>query len=320
MEKILRRFPAGASLLEVVIAIVLLEVIIVIFGTILLAFRLANEAHYRNQASTIAEAGLDALRAANPTTISDQVDSPFLGTILNHGAWSIAATSSAPSGSNILQEKFSSPPSGDISGLLLLNSQPAATSTVLASLLWTPENSASGTAKVGILIRGIDATHGYFYSIGPENIILEKRDGATLTTLFSQSGTHAPGAWHKLKIAASGTTFSFYYNDILMGTASDAAFGEGDVALFSEYALIKTDSISASGDLSASWDFDSAVAGTLPEDLERLGFGDIPKGRGTLTIEDAYPGDTGLKKATIKVFWLSPGGEKNIETATLLKL
>ncbi len=313
-------FHTGANLLEVVIALVLLGVIIAAFGTIFLAFRLANEASYRNMASAIAEAGLDALRSADPAIISNQTDSPFLGTLINHGAWSVFATSTAPSGSQALIETSSSPTSGNISGLLLLNSKSVATSTVEAYVLWAPENSASGTAKAGILIRNTDTTHGYFYSIGPESIELEKRNGGTKTTLFSQSGSYSQGVWHKLKIIASGTNFSLYYNDLLIGSASDTIFTEGDLAIFSEYALLGADSITISGDINQNWNFDSDTAGSLPKNLKRLGFGDIPRGRGTLTISDAYPGYTDLKKATIKVYWLSPQGEKNVEATTLLKM
>ena len=102
---------AGASLLEVVIALALLGVIITVFGTVLFALRLAYEAHYRNRASAIAEAGLDALRSANPAIISDQTNSPFLGTIINHGSWSVFATSTAPSGTKAIREAASSPAS-----------------------------------------------------------------------------------------------------------------------------------------------------------------------------------------------------------------
>lgn len=314
------RLRAGASLLEVVIALALLGVTITVFGTILLALRLANEANYRNRASAIAEAGLDALRSVEPSIISDQTDSPFLGTIINHGSWSVFATSTAPSGAKALREDLSSPASGAISGLLLLNSKSVATSTVEAYVLWTPENAASGTAKTGVFIRGTDATHGYFYSIGPANILFEKRNGGTNTVLFSQSGSYSPGAWHKIKISASQNNFSLYYNDILIGSASDTAFTLGDIALFSEYALLSADSITISGDINSAWNFDADAGGTLPENLKGLGFGDIPKGRGTLTIEDAYAGAAGLKKATIKVYWFSPQGEKNVETSTLIKM
>lgn len=317
--KITMRFRAGATLIEIAIAIVLLGVIIVVFGSVFITFRLANEANYRNRASALAETSLDALRSAPSSLINDQTNAPFLGTLINQGVWSVFATSSAPSGTKVLKETSSSPVSGSISGLLVLSSKTVATSTVEARLLWTPENQASGTTKAGILVRGSDATHGYFYSIGPEGIIFEKRNNGTNTTLFSQSGSHSPGTWYKLKLIASAASFSLYYNDVLIGSASDTTFTDGDIALFSEYALISADSISISGDISSSWTFDSDSAGTLPGNLKRLGFGDIPKGRGTLTIENAYEGITDFKKAAVRVYWFSPQGEKSVEAATLLK-
>ena len=309
----------GANLLEVVVALGLVGVILIVFSSTLIGFKLANESNNRNKASAIAEAALDALRALNASEITDQTNGSFLGLILNQGNWEVSASSTAPSTANILTEKNSSPVTADTSGLLLISPKSLATSTVEASLSWTPENSASGTAKLGFLMRGRDLTHGYYYSISPTAIALELMDDGASTTLFTQAGSYAPGTWHKLKAMIDGSSFSLYYNDLLLGAASNSTFSEGELAIFAQYALISVDNLTMSGDAAASWNFDSDAQRSIPVALRRDGLGGLPRGRGVLTIEDAFTGNTDLKKATVKIFWSAAQGEKSLEASTLIK-
>lgn len=308
---------SGLSLLEVVVSLALLSTIIVVFSSALFSFKLANEAKNRNRAATLAEASLDALRALPSSLIVDQINGSFLGVLIGQGKWEVATSSVAVSAPNILKEVKSSSISKDVSGLLPLTPKNTATSTIEASIYWVPENSASGTAKIGFIINGRDLTHGYFYSIDPDSIQFEKLDNA-ITSLFSQSGSYGQSIWHKLKVVIYPGSFSLYYNNLLIGNVTDSTFIEGEIALFGEYALISADNISLSGDASASWNFDSDEIGALPSGLRRFGFDELPQGRGTLTIEDAYSGNSDLKKATARVYWTTPQGEKNVEASTLI--
>jgi len=315
----LKHFRAGVTLIELVVAIALIGVLVIVFVSALFGFRLLNETKNRYRAIALSETALDALRALPGTSIDDQTDMPFLGVLVNAGNFEVSAAPNAPSAPNILREFSSSPASLNVSGLLLLTPKVAATTTVEAKLQWVPDSSASGTPRVGMMLRGTDLTHGYFYTVDPNSIQFELRNGATTTALFAAAGSYASSTWYTLKASVDGAgNFSLYLNGLPISTVTDTAFSTGEAALIGESALINADDIILSGDTSDSWNFDGEEVGALPSSLRRAGFGDLPKGRGTLTISNAFVGNSTLKKATVRVYWAGTQEEKKVEASTFI--
>jgi prepilin-type N-terminal cleavage/methylation domain-containing protein len=315
----LKHFRAGVTLIELVVAIALVGVLVIVFASALAGFRLLNETKNRYRATALSETALDALRALPSASIADQADMPFLGVLVNAGNFEVSTSPGAPSAPNILHEFRSSPPSLNVSGLLLLTPRVAATTTIEAKLQWAPDLSATGTPRVGMMLRGVDLAHGYFYTIDPNSIQFELRNGAKTTALFSTAGSYASSTWYTLKASVDGGgNFSLYLNGLQISTVTDTTFATGEVALIGESALINADDIILSGDTSGSWNFDGDPIGALPGTLRRNGFGDLPKGRGTLTISDAFAGNSTLKKATVRVYWEGKQEEKKLETSTFI--
>lgn len=315
----LKHFRAGVTLIELVVAIALIGVLVIVFGGALAGFRLLNETKNRYRAAALAETALDALRSLPSASIADQADMPFLGVLVNAGNFEVFAAPSAPSAPNILREFRSSPSSLNVSGLLLLTPKVAATTTLEAKLQWVPDLSATGTPRVGMILAGVDLAHGYFYTIDPDSIQFELHNGATTTALFATAGSYASGTWYTLKASVDGAgNFSLYLNGLQIGSVSDTTFGTGEVALIGESATILADDIILSGDTNGSWNFDGDPTGALPGSLRRNGFGDLPKGRGTLTISDAFAGNSTLKKATVRVYWAGAQEEKKLEASTFI--
>ncbi|MBI2099110.1 hypothetical protein HYT45_01705 [Candidatus Uhrbacteria bacterium] len=318
-EKYYFKILKGATLIELVVAIALVGVMVIAFAGTLSGVRFFNESKIRYAASILTEKALDALRAIDPNLISDQAAGPFLGVLINHGVWKISATGAAPSSPNILAEQSSSPSSFDVSGILVLSSRIADDVTAETKIKWSPDPSATGTPRVGFILRGRDAGNGYFFSIEPTLVSLEKRTAGIKTSLASSSRAFSADTWYTIKAAMTGNTILIYVDGAPVGSASDSAFTAGEIALFAENALLGADNVTLTGDLVYVWNFDAGPVGSLPANLQRVGFGNLPQGRGTLTVENAFSGINDFKKATARVYWTAADEEKSVEAVTFIQ-
>jgi hypothetical protein len=89
----------------------------------------------------------------------------------------------------------------------------------------------------GLVFRAVDDNHfyEYYFRTTSQDIIVVKHDGATRTVVSGPVPfTCTNGVWYTLKVAAEGSSFRFYTNDVeIDGLAfTDSSFASGKVGVY----------------------------------------------------------------------------------------
>src|SRR5690242_8680135 len=77
--------PRGMTLIEVVIALVLVSVLVITFAISLVAAVYARQVHYRNMAAALADEEIAALQTTGASQIPIQTNGSLLGVLFSQG-------------------------------------------------------------------------------------------------------------------------------------------------------------------------------------------------------------------------------------------
>jgi len=330
------------SLVDTVTSFFVIGVLILVFANLLTVRTVNRRVLFRTQAAAIANEELSALKRYDISSLPNQTNGSFLGTLYNAGGWTVVGdTTPGHGGVSALDTPAVSGFSNKVSSILQLPAGSYGDATLEATVKFSSD-TAAGTAA-GFFFRATDANNGYRLLVAPtgndldttvggqQNWILEKVVNGTVITprIFSANvaGINL-NSWNTIKIIASSTSLKNYLNGngVDSGILTDADFTDGAAALIGWNGVhARFDDITTTvGLITSSWGFEGVT--TLPTAWVRLGLNDLPDGtpktfddNGKLTLT-AYPNtnSTTLKQATITITWSNNGSTGSYSTTALI--
>lgn len=300
--------PKGFGLIQTLLAVALVSGAIFVFATLANILRLNKAGSLYTAAYKIAQEQMETIQTLRLADLTPRTDSDFFNVIYNSGEAGATSDAAAPSAPNVL--RLSSSTSTVDLALLPFSG--------ISDFIFEASVKTPGAAqKTGLLFRAEDADNYYFFHIKSDRIALEKKTNGTETALYETFQTFNADVWYKLKVVAAGNTISLYLNDTKIQDISDASFSSGSFALANLDTPSDFDNVLFTyGGETCQWNFDNLAQGEIPSDWRRFGLGDLPSGRGTITISEPY-GTTDIKKIDVSVFWIEKGQTKSVTISTL---
>lgn len=336
-KNILRVERPGFGLVDTVVSLFVIGFLVLIFANLLTVRNVNRRILLRTQAAAIANEELSALKRMDISTLANQTNGAFKGTLYNAGAWQVAANGTAGHSAPNALELAGSSISGAVSGRLIFPAGAYGDGTLEAK--WRLASDSPAAASFGYLFRSSDNANGYRLRVartttdldgvtgGDQNVFLEKLVGGTATRIDSRAATISVDTWYTLKVVLSGSNISLYLDGNQLGSSpfSEATYASGSAALLGwSGAHAFVDDVQTITTGTQTWNFDANL--NLPTAWVRLGLNDLPNAtpnvfddNGTLTIA-AYPNtnSTSFKQATITINWSSGNGTDSFTTTALI--
>lgn len=333
---------SGFSLIDTIMSLAVISILVVVFANLLYVRIVNRRALLRTQASAIANEELSALKRFDISSLPNQTNGRFLGTLYNAGTWHVVADASVGhSVSNVVELVAGTGFANTVSGRLQFPAGSYGDAKLQVALRF-PNDTAAGTAA-GIFFRASDARNGYRLLVAPtgtdldstvagqQNWVLEKIIDNVVSTprlLSKNVAGITTNSWNTIAVSAISTSLQTFLNGTLQdsGLITDADYTDGFAALVGWRGVHAKfdDASTTNGVQTQTWNFDSAT--TFPAAWVRLGINDLPNStpttfddNGVLTLE-AYPNasSTLLKRATITVNWTDGGHALSYTTTALL--
>ncbi|MDD5039799.1 MAG: hypothetical protein PHY34_01485 [Patescibacteria group bacterium] len=309
----------GYTLVESLVAIGVVSLLILIFGTSYTIVTVNQNYRHKNLAYNLALEEIEALRDTPFENLTDRTNAAFINVAHNIGQWTVQYASDAPSPSYIYELES---PTGNPSGTTGTAIIPGFDYTNFTFTAQVKIISGSPiTSRAGLFYRYIDANNYYSTYFTATNLYVSKVVDGVESILSSKIKSFSAGTWYKLAVTATGTTFEIYVNDMLELSSTDAgeSFSYGRCALYgANSANLQYDSASITEDSTLTWNFDADTLGGVAEGWQRFGIDDLPSGTEKLTIEDEVPGSSEIKKVTARVEWQEKHNTRFAEIVTLI--
>ncbi|MFA5134054.1 MAG: LamG-like jellyroll fold domain-containing protein [Patescibacteria group bacterium] len=297
----------GFGLIQALLAVALVSGAIFVFATLFNIIKLNKSGSLYSLAYKIAQEELEAVRTLPIESLTPRTNSDFINVIYSQGGMAAANDNDAPSAPNVMNISASS--------TLSLSVLPCECFSDFSFESYV--KSSSTPQKIGLIFKAQDINNYYFFYLKSDRLTLEKKVNGVVSTLYQTFQAFNADQWYKIKISATGDSITLYLDDVNIGIAADNSLSSGSFALANMDTASNFDDVSLiCGANSYFWNFDGTPEGEIPADWRRLGVNNLPAGRGTLSISEAY-GSPNIKQIDINIYWTERGQDKTITVSTL---
>ena len=306
----------GFTFVEVLVSISLLLVLAFIIDVLLIDRILQTRTNNEALAHQIAQQELEALRDHPFSLLTTTTDGLFKGILFNKGEITVASSSIAVSGNNIINMESTSSTVTTTAHLVLPKN---AYDDVTISTQFRIFNDSPSAYGGGILFNALDENNGYIIRLSSSNdVFLDIIQDGAVTNLISQLYTVSTDTWYALDLTLSGSSIDLDINSLPIFTTSDTTFEEGYAAIVAtDEAHLAIDDITITEAASESWNFDNFDLGKLTGEWQRPGLSNLPSSTAKLNINN-YLGSDEIKEVSAIVEWLENDSMKSIEESTLI--
>lgn len=291
----------GFSYIEVMVSISLVIVLAFVIDVLLIDRVLQTKTGSIALGHQIAQEEIEVLRNYPFELLSTTTDGVFIGILPHRGTISVASSSSAFSGENIVDIQ-SATTTATTTGQLVFPKNAYADATLTAQLRFFSDSFSPFGG--GIFFRALDDNNGYLLKLASSNdLTLDVIEDGTVTNLLSQLYTVTVDTWYHLELILNGNSITLNINGLPVFSINDDTYNEGYASIVAtDGAHIGIDDIVINDGSTETWNFDKEPAGALAGEWLRPGISDLPSSATKLTIKN-YLGSDRIKEVTARVEW-----------------
>ncbi len=304
------------GLFESVIAIGIVGLFIVLFGSSFTFISFEQYIRDRARAMELAQQEVEAIRNSSFSKLSTWTDTHFLGVAFNKGLWAVQNSGSAVSSPNVYTLGKPSPVASGVTGIAIVPGGDYTNFTFETSIKALADSQAGfGT---GVVFRYIDHRNYYKAWFTASTLVFSKVvDGVEAVLYTENPRTFNTDQWYKLKVVTNGSSIELWVDDVQRTTQVDLSFAKGKLALLGlDSAHPQFDNVTVTTTSSTTWNLDADTVNIVANGWERFGIQDLPGGNDVLIVQDAVGGFTDLKKVTARVEWQQRSQTRSIELIT----
>lgn len=304
----------GFGLTEVIVTLGIISIFLLIFVASLQNVTALRSSRHRAIATNLVRSELEAIRSTPFAELTDRANAPFMNVVYPFGAWQQRADATAPTQPNSYETAVISGNPNGLTGVAVVPIGQRDDATFESRLKVLPSSPADWYA--GLLFRFRDRQNYYWARIRSTDITLGKVVAGVSTTLFTKAQASSTNTWYRLTAQTSGSAINLSLGGTLLTVTpvTDTSFTSGWLALAAwEGAGVRFDETNLTSGSTTTWSFDAAGSDAA---WERPSPADLPAGAERLTIADAVPGETGLKRITLRLEWMENTVTKSVEVVT----
>ncbi|MFC1702915.1 family 16 glycoside hydrolase [Patescibacteria group bacterium] len=305
----------GFTLMESLITIALIAMLLAVYLTVLGSIFFMRRLQFNIQGANFVQEEIEVLRSLDFTELTNRTDGNFLGLPFTRGDWSVEVVDASGQGNTMSLPAAETALIGE-TGMIVVPGNYKMDFTYTAKVRVDDASPAGWDAGIGFRYR--DAENHYRFRITNGGLALDKVDGGTVSTLWSQSTTLLTDTWYTLEVIANGSEFILKRDGVTLTTYNDTTFATGDLTLMTmDDAIAAFDDVVITESSMTTYDFSSYALGDIPPDWERLSAFDLPLGAGTVTIAD-HLGNSDIKEVTVTVSWMDGLFAKSMSGVSLI--
>lgn len=305
----------GFTLMESLVTIALIAMLLAVYLTVLGSIFFMRRLQFNIQGANFVQEEIEVLRSLDFAELTNRTDGDFLGLPFTRGDWSVEVVDASGQGNAMSLPTAQAALVGE-TGMIVVPGNFRTDFTYSAKIRADDVSPAGWDAGIGFRYR--DAENHYRFRITSGGVALDKVDGGTVSTLWSQSTSLSTDTWYTLEVIANGSEFTLTRDGVTLTTHNDTTFATGDLTLMTmDDAVAAFDDVVITESSVTAYDFSSYTTGELPSDWERLSVINLPLGAGTLTIAD-HLGNSEIKEVTVTASWMDGLFAKSMSGVSLI--